>query len=210
MNQQPLITTDPGQGALLQKKFALEARLRSGINWFFWIGGLSIINSIIYFLDGSLTFVVGLGATQFVDGFAGAVAKDLSSSGATLIRIIGFSLDLGIAGIFIAAGLLGRKRYRWAVITGMVLYTFDAIIFLLVGGWLAVAFHGLALWGLWGGLKAIGDLNAVEQTIPVSITPNTEKPVWYKSDSARILVSVALFFLAIVVILVTIGFIING
>lgn len=213
MEQQPPNLVDASQITLIQNKLTLEASLRSGINWFFWIGSLSIINSIIYLVGSSLTFVVGLGATQFVDGVATGIAEELSANGATIIRLIGFGIDIAVAGIFITAGFLGHKRYRWAVITGMVLYAFDGVIFIFFGGWLAVAFHGLALWGLWRGLQAISKLQAIEQTNPVSsmrIIPDTEKPTWYKSNGVRILGGIALVFLGIVVALVVIGYILTG
>lgn len=33
---------------------------KSGANWFFWIAGMSIFNSLIQLLGGSLNFVIGL------------------------------------------------------------------------------------------------------------------------------------------------------
>ena len=39
----------------------------SGANWFFWIAGLSLVNSLIILFSGEWSFIVGLGATQ-IDG----------------------------------------------------------------------------------------------------------------------------------------------
>ena len=122
--QTPIPMTVEQQAA--QAKLVLTARVRNGVNWFYWIAGLSIINTIIYTFGGTIAFIIGLGATQFVDGITTGLINELGPSVSTVLRLAGFGVNIGIAGIFIVAGLLGRKLYRWALITGMVLYVFDA------------------------------------------------------------------------------------
>jgi hypothetical protein len=156
MNQNP----NPVQINLIQKKLSLESQFRSGVNWFFWIAGLSLVNSIIYLAGGSLNFVVGLGATQFIDGIVSGVAQELG--GGITVRLLGFGLDLIVAGIFVGFGILARKKQRWAVILGMIVYVLDGLIFLAVGEFLAVIFHAWALYGLWRGQQAMQALQAIE------------------------------------------------
>jgi len=163
MEQQVENLAGSNQVAALQMKMALEAKVKSGLGWFFWIAGLSIINSIIFLMDGNLTFVVGLGATQFVDGIVSALAADLSAKGGTIVYLIGGFLNLTLAGIFALAGFLGKKKHRWAVITGGILYVLDAVLLSIFGDWLGVAFHALALWGIWRGLQAIILLRKLDQ-----------------------------------------------
>ncbi len=156
----PATTVDPTTLGLLQARLVLEAKRRNGINWFYWIAGLSLLNTVIFLFGGSLTFVVGLAATQFVDGFMSALAADLGTP--TLPLLIAFILDLIIAGVFVAAGYLGRKGYQWVVVAGMGLYLLDALLLVVFQEWLAVAFHAYALWGLWQGLQAIQGLKRLE------------------------------------------------
>src|SRR5574340_77246 len=52
-----------------RKRPDLMARHLNGANWFYWIAGLSVVNSVIVLFGGAWYFLVGLGATQFVDGF---------------------------------------------------------------------------------------------------------------------------------------------
>jgi hypothetical protein len=165
------VTPESAQIVLIQKKLALEARIRGGVNWFYWIAGLSLINSFIYLAGGSISFIVGLGATQFVDGVMSALAKDLN--GSLIPRLIGFTIDVVIAGIFVGAGILGRKQHRWAILAGMGLYALDALIFVWVSDWFAVAFHAFALWGLWKGLQAINVLKLLEKDGPIPISVAT-------------------------------------
>ena len=154
-------TEDPGQVAALKKKLALETRFRNGIGWFYAIAGLSIVNTLSYLSGAKFTFVIGLGATQFVDGLMSAAAKQFVQA-ATLIRVIGVVIDLVIAGMFVLFGYLGRKRNRGVIIAGMVLYAADAILLALFRDFLGTAFHAWALIGIWGGLKALGQLQALD------------------------------------------------
>lgn len=128
-----------------------------------------LLLSYIYLGGGSLSFSVGLGITQVVDGLMSALAKDLNRS--FIPRLISFVLDVVIAGILVGAGALGRRRYRWAwaILAGMGLYALDALIFIWVSDWLAIAFHAFALWGLWKGLQAINAIRLLEKDGPILI-----------------------------------------
>ncbi len=162
MQAQAPYAADAAQLANVQKKLALDSRLRSGINWFFWIAGLSLVNSAAYLFGTSWTFVIGLGVTQLVDGIVTGVIKELGDSWSVL-RVVGVGTDLLIAGMFVLIGYFGRKRMRWPVIVGMVLYVLDGILVLLFGDFIGALFHGLALWGIWTGLRAMQQLEALQQ-----------------------------------------------
>ena len=161
MQTQAPITADAAQLALIQKKLQLDHRARSGLNWFYWIAGLSLLNSAAYLLGATFTFVIGLGVTQAVDGIVAALSAELGDTGGFL-RIAGMGINIVIAGMFVLMGYFGRKRVRWPVIVGMVLYALDAILLLLVQDYLGVLFHALALYGIWTGLNAVQRLEALE------------------------------------------------
>ena len=100
---QPQFQSSPNssQLAVIQRKLYLDGRIRSGVNWFFWIAGFSLINTIVYLFGGQLTFVVGLGITQIIDGVMSVIAKDFGANG-MIVRVIGFAIDIAIAGVFVA------------------------------------------------------------------------------------------------------------
>ncbi len=163
MQAQAPYAADAAQLANVQKKLALDSRVRSGINWFFWIAGLSLVNSAAYLFGTSWTFVIGLGVTQLVDGIVTGVIKELGDSWSVL-RVVGVGTDLLIAGMFVLIGYFGRKRMRWPVIAGMVLYVLDAILVLVFGDFIGALFHGLGLYGIWTGLRAMQQLEVLQQT----------------------------------------------
>jgi hypothetical protein len=163
MNAQTLQGADAAQMAILQKKLALDSRVRNGIGWFYWIAGLSLVNTAAYLFGTSWTFVAGLGITQVVDAIMTLVAKDLGESGMYL-RAAGVIIDVVIAAAFILFGYFGRKGIQWPVIVGMVLYVLDTILMLLLQSWFAAAFHGWALYGIWSGLQALRESRALAKT----------------------------------------------
>lgn len=136
--------------------FELEQQLSSGANWFYWIAALSLINSVITLFEGNWNFAIGLGVTQIIDGVSLAVSGE---SGGNFVKFVAFSLDFIVAGVFALLGVFANKRQNWAFIVGMVLYLLDGLIFLLVGGFLGLILHGLALFYLFRGFSAARQLN---------------------------------------------------
>jgi hypothetical protein len=161
---QEIMPVDMKQISIAKKFLAIENQAKVGVNWFFWIAGLSILNSVIFFSGGSTTFVIGLGITQLIDAFSSVLIRDINSVTGTIVRVIGFGLDIIFVGIFVVFGVLGRKRFRGAIIIGMVLYALDGLISLVFGDWLGVLFHAFALAGLWRGQKATQDLTLLEKS----------------------------------------------
>lgn len=139
---------------------ALERRIRVSARWFYWIAGLSLINSFMSMSKQGIVFVVGLGITQMVDGFA----SQLNSNG----TIIGLALNVIIAGVFAMFGFFAWKRHSWAFIVGMILYVLDASLFMMLSLWLGLAFHAYVLFWLFQGLKANLQLNKLEKGVAVA------------------------------------------
>jgi hypothetical protein len=145
----------------------LEAKLRSGANWFYWIAGLSVINSLISLAEGDRQFIVGLGITQVVVGIAVAIAQQ-SPDAALIMKIIAGVFTLVAAGVFAGIGLGSGKRLSWLFVTGMALYGLDALLYLAMAafgepaGWLPFGFHIFVLTRLFSGFQACRALNAAE------------------------------------------------
>ena len=117
--------------------------VKRGANWFYWIGGLSLINSIAIHAGGDINFIVGLGITQLIDVILFGIAGP-----GNIIGLIGAIL---ISGIYFLFGYFGNKFSRSAFIVGMIIYLLDTFIYLLVADWLAVGFHAFALFMINGG-----------------------------------------------------------
>lgn len=152
---------DPSQQLALGLAEQLAA-LQRGANWFYWIAGLSLVNSGIAVAGGAGGFIVGLGVTQIVDGIAGAVAQDLDGNGAMVVKGVAFVIDLLIAGVLVLFGWFANKGHSWAFLVGLILYGMDGLLFLLFQDWLAVGFHVFAGFGILSGYLALRKLRAFE------------------------------------------------
>ena len=159
----PPQSAEPDPGVQLRELIeTLRGAVASAGRWFFWIAGLSLINFFILIAqspekieNGTVThFMLGLSITDFIAFFAvgsGNAAKLVAS----LIAAIP-------AGLFILFGVFAVKRKNWAFIVGMVLYILDALLYLAMQDWRSVAFHGIALYFLFRGLRLNNQLRHLE------------------------------------------------
>ncbi len=134
----------------------LVSTVRSGASWFYWIAGLSLINSFLDLFSSGGGFVIGLGITQEFDAWAARLGG--ASTGLVLM------LDLLAAGVFVFFGVFASKRHAWAFAVGMVVYFLDGLIFVHYGLWLSVAFHVFALFCIFAGFAANQRLRALARS----------------------------------------------
>ncbi len=152
----------PEDAAALAHYQQLEAQLRTGANWFFWIAGLSIVNSFILLAEGDRSFVIGLGITQFVNAIALAIGQN-NPEIATVLKVVAVVVTFVAAAVVAAFGFGARRRLSWVFILGMVLYAMDGMLYLLMGPDLkSFGFHIFALWCISRGLSACRQLSARE------------------------------------------------
>ncbi len=118
-------------------------RVKSGARWFFWLAGLSVVNSVMAASRGGVQFIFGLGITQLLDG------QDLGA--------ISLALTVLVAGVFVLFGVFAQKRQPWAFIAGMILYTLDGLLLVLVSAWIPAAVHAYVLYRLFVGFRACRD-----------------------------------------------------
>jgi hypothetical protein len=138
----------------------LQERGHKGANWFFWVAGLSLVNSVIMHGGGATYFVVGLGVTLLVD----AVCKDVGEQNPdihTLLRVFAIGFALAVAVMVTGFGWLARKGILIVYAIGMALYLLDGLLFLVLQDLMSVAFHGFALFWMWSGFSAFREINKI-------------------------------------------------
>lgn len=150
----PLDTTSDAAAARIEQRLRLESQHKNGASWFYWIAGLSLINSIAAFAGSTWGFIFGLAVTQIVD----AIAKQAGGSVATVAALV---IDVFIAGVLVFLGVIARKGQVWAYWIGMALYALDGLVSLIGAYWLGVAFHAFALYSIYHGLAALKQLRAL-------------------------------------------------
>jgi hypothetical protein len=138
----------------------LERRVRSAARWFYWVAGLSLVNTFMASSEQGSVFLVGLAVPLMVYFFA----AHLGSAGPA----VGIGISVAAAALFAMFGYFAWKRHSWSFIVGMVLYGLDAALAVvagvLSGDWSTVGpmvgFHVFVLFWLYMGLKANLELEA--------------------------------------------------
>ncbi len=156
--------TAPGTqelAAQLQQKMTIEARMKGGAGWFYWIAGLSIINTAIILSGSNWHFLAGLGITDIIS----FVAMKAGSAG----MIIAVALDAMVAAVFIMFGVFASKRQAWAFVVGMTFYGLDALLLIPMQMWIGIAFHAFVLYQIFKGMQAANELKEFEANMPPTI-----------------------------------------
>ncbi|RJO62815.1 MAG: hypothetical protein C4542_01830 [Dehalococcoidia bacterium] len=123
---------------------ALDYRVRSGADQFYWIAGLGVANSILYAINAVLFFPMGLAVTQLLTA--------ISRSQTLEMRAVSGLAVLVFLGIFLLSGYYARKGELWAFILGGAVYLFDAVLLIILGDWFAAAIHGFFLYYIIRGI----------------------------------------------------------
>jgi len=121
---------------------ALLAQLRSGANWFYWIAGLSVVNSLIFAFGGKVSFIAGLGLTQIVDGIFDAI---VTAGAPSAVRAVAIVISFVVIAMFALFGYYANKAITWVFILGIAIYALDAFLLLVLGAYFAAGFHAFAL-----------------------------------------------------------------
>ncbi|MEO0794492.1 MAG: DUF4339 domain-containing protein [Verrucomicrobiota bacterium] len=148
--------SETGEVEVSQELAKAAGVFQGGARWYYWIAGLSLVNSAIALFDGGTYFVVGLAVSIIVD----QIGYGLSETMGQAAMYGAFGVNLVISAIVAAFGYFSLKGVRWLMIVGIVLYVGDGLIFLLFQDWLSVAFHAYATFCLVNGTIALGKLNA--------------------------------------------------
>ena len=105
----------------------------SAARWFWWIAGLSLVNTVLFHSGSDLNFVVGLGITTLVNV---VFANNLPVAIVLAVAAIAF---------YFVIGLLAQQERLWAFYLGLVIYVLDALVYVVAEDWMPVAFHALAI-----------------------------------------------------------------
>lgn len=147
----------------------LKARSSSGANWFYWIAGLSMVNSAIFIFGGNVHFLAGLGITELTDAL---VDVSIQQGLPTMMKAVSIGFALTAVVGFGLVGYFARKFFRTAFILGIVVYVLDSIIVLLLQDFFMAAFHAFALFGIIRGYLACRAVKAFESAqSPSAVAP---------------------------------------
>lgn len=137
-------------------------KVRAGVSWLFWIGGLSLVNSALAAIGVGRSYAMGLGVAHLI----AALGEHFGNSGIW----ISLSANVGLSLAYFICGFLAWQGRPWLLGPAIVVYVADTILCALFDLWLGVGLHGLALFYLVPGFLASFDLRNVEVTTRTWIT----------------------------------------
>jgi hypothetical protein len=137
-------------------------KVRAGVSWLFWIGGLSLVNSALAAAGIGRSYAMGLGAAHLI----AALGEYFGASGIW----ISLSANIGLSLAFIVCGFLAWQGRPWLLGPAVVIYVADGILCGLFDLWLSVGLHGLALFYLIPGFLASFDVRKVDITTRTWVT----------------------------------------
>ncbi|MFN7931350.1 MAG: hypothetical protein U0Y68_26155 [Blastocatellia bacterium] len=139
-----------------QSRAELEQQFAAGASWFYWVAGLSMVNSLIALFDGNWHFIFGLGITEVIEGIAKGLDMGMG------VKVLAFVFACFVAGMFALFGYLSMRKMRWPFWVGMVIYALDALLLLLFQDWISAAVHGYVLYRMFAAVSAVKQLAALE------------------------------------------------
>jgi hypothetical protein len=144
-------------------RFQLVQRRATGGAWFYWIGGASILNSVLNAAGTQWGLALGLGVTYLIDGLAQGFSNTLRTP------IYAFFIDIVIAGGFLLIGRAARRGNLGWYAVGTALYALDGLLFVLVQDFLGIAVHAIAIYALISGWRAARSLKQLEAPAPALV-----------------------------------------
>ena len=125
---------------------ASDPVVQSAARWFWWIAGLSLVNTVLFFAGSDTSFVIGLAMTTLASAaFADNLPVAVALAGLTI-------------GFYFFVGLQAGRHKLWAFYGGLVVYVADGILYVLFEDWMSVAFHTLAAFFIVKGIIRVREL----------------------------------------------------
>lgn len=147
--------------AIEKDRIDLELRMKNGANWFYWIAGLSMINSLFVIFGTTVSFLGGLGISLVIDVVVNEMTAD---GGPAFLRVLAIVTNFVLFAAFALFGYYAGKQFKGAFLAGIVLYVLDALLVLLFGDYLMAAFHAFALFFIVRGYLACRDIHSLNQS----------------------------------------------
>ncbi len=156
------------------EEVALEEQRNKGAGWFYWIVGLTIINTLLAQTGLTVGFMLGSTATLG----ASEMAQVSGSSGARAAAMI---FSVFVIAFYAMCGVMGSRGGTWAFILGLVAFTLDSLLLLLglllvgfgagISSIFSIVIHGYALFCIFNGMMACVNLNRLKREKAITGMP---------------------------------------
>lgn len=129
------------------EEIELEERRNKGASWFYWIVGLTLVNTIISFTGMDWSFSLGASAAVIADVFA-------TMSGTASARALAIGFDVVVMGFYAMCGVMAHRGATWAFVLGLIFFALDSLLSLIGLQFIGILIHGWALFSIFNALMA--------------------------------------------------------
>jgi hypothetical protein len=120
-------------------KLKFITRIASGLSWFNWLAGLSMVNALLLCFKADLSMIFGLSITDLLYGLT------VHFQGGRDLGLPGYGVVLGgtavLSMIFFILGRVAGSGRLWPLYVACVFYLLDGGVSFLCQSWLALACH---------------------------------------------------------------------
>lgn len=120
-------------------KLKFITRIASGLSWFNWLAGLSMVNALLLCFKADLSMIFGLSLTDLLYGLT------VHFQGGRDLGLPGYGVVLGgtavLSMLFFILGRVAGSGRLWPLYVACVLYLLDGGVSFLCESWLALACH---------------------------------------------------------------------
>lgn len=154
LRDNPAGTNPRGPAVDPEEAADLEQKIKRHSSWFYWIGALTLLNSLAAFFHSEWGFYLGISALQALDYAVAATP--------IAVRALVLSVDLSVAIGFGALGFAASRKMAWPFAVGAAIYGLDTLLNVLAvffgGSIVGLILHGWALFCLVAGFRAAQEL----------------------------------------------------
>ena len=129
-------------------KISADPVILSGARWFWWIAGLSLINTLAGISGTNINFVMGLSMVTLAN----------IASAHTLL--LGLLVTACLIGFYFVMGLYAQQEKIWAFYLGLAIYAVDTMLCLFLKDWFSAAFHAWPLWAIFRSVQRLKQVQA--------------------------------------------------
>jgi len=125
--------------------------IQVGAIWLKGIGGLSILNLILFIADQNLRFIVGLNINYVFIGIAEGIRDGINIDLTNISILLGFIISC----LFIWFGHKSKKHNRNVYLISLIIYSLDTLLSVFFKDWITLGFHLFALFFIINGYRAL-------------------------------------------------------
>ena len=138
---------------------AVKDRINRGANWILWIVGISLVNTMLVLFKSDVFLNLGLGITFIFDHVFHSKIQGGDDVSQGILNLINIILDFLIYSVFLLMWYISARKYiKWGLVVAAILFLLDSLIFIMVGEFIPVIIHGIAIMYIWFGFSAFKDV----------------------------------------------------